>query len=99
MSQRIKVMVTMMAEVDVAVEEHPDGEGANIRPLIEDNNLIVSYAAYNMPENTPEGAKVPITTACAHLMAKMAVARFSNRLNRREPDEPFSGPTQPMGQA
>jgi len=93
---RLRVLVTMMAEVDVEMQEHSDGGGAAIRPTLEDGNLIISYAAYDLPENTPPAAKAPLYTVCAHLMTGMALQRLDRRLNRRSEDEPSGpmGPTQ-----
>lgn len=96
---KLRVMVTMMAEVDVQMEEHPDQQGAAIRPTIQDNDLIISYAAYDLPENTPPGAKAPLSTVCAHMMTRMAAARLDKKINRSAPDEPMSGPTQPPATA
>ena len=96
---KLRVMVMMMAEVDVDMQEHDDGGGAAIRPTIQDNDLIVSYACYDMPEGTPPQAKAPLSTVCAHLMLTMATTRMSRKLNRAAPDEPLTGPTQPMGMA
>jgi hypothetical protein len=96
---RVRVLVTMMAEVDIELVPHPDEGGAAIRPTIADNDLIVSYAAYDLPENTPPGARGPLSTACAHLIVQMAGRRIDRKLNRFAPDEPMPGPTQPMGSA
>lgn len=96
---KLRVMVTMMAEVDVVFEPHADGGGAMFRPTIQSDDLIISYAAYDLPDNTPDRAKPALSTVCAHLAAQMATARLSASLNRVKSDEPVSGPTQPAGMA
>jgi len=95
---KLRVLVTMYAEVDTEVYQHPDGGGAAIQPTIDNEKLVINYSGHDLPEELSADARAAITTVCAHMMASMGSARLARRL-AAGPSANSDGPTQPPGEA